>query len=185
MSVRPWTKFEDDILAGGFRAGWSENVFLEALPDRTWRSIQTRLARKGIRPKRINLGGTGTRMVEPAGMDGEIQKLCAYITDDRYIAGYLGTPLDRVRRVRHVIAKEKPRQRPVPDDSQPLGLNRDISIATETREASEALLRRMVWLYEREAAAAGTTPEIAMLACLFGRDAANRFTTQKENACAR
>jgi len=172
-----WSLDEDKILVDAIKAGASVPAMQRLLPGRTAQSIQNRAARLG-RP--LSLKPNPVAAVKPQGIDGEIIRLCGYIKSDSSIAAYIGCSRDHVAAMRRRLPPEKPMRSAGQNDlaGDPLPIRAD----TWAEEASAQLRDRMVKLYADRAHARRETTHFAMLACLYGRESAIRFTTQKGSA---
>jgi hypothetical protein len=82
----------------------------------------------------------------------EIKRLCSYITDDSYIASYLGEPIERVRRVRSETKPKKEGYRSAyfaPHGM--LGIDNQAFYERATVNASAQLHGLMLRVYEKTA----------------------------------
>ncbi|MGN6121694.1 MAG: hypothetical protein ACTHOJ_01930 [Sphingomonas oligoaromativorans] len=128
------------------------------------------------RPKRHE-----RRYALPAGLDGEIMRLCGYITSNRAIASYIGCSVDKVRQVRARIPPPVTSAISIDLDGPPIGAAK---FESDARASTDALRTTLVAFYRRKADADGTSLETAMLASLYGAAAAERFTMKKETTVA-
>jgi len=167
-----WSRAEDAVLRAAIDEGKHIGQIIPLLPRRTRYSIHHRA-------KRLNLNllmseADAAREVS-AELANEILRLCGYIKSDGYIASYIGCSRELVGKIRARLPGERTSAGCNDLDGPPLPAREDMTAKT----GSVALYNAMVRHFSALASSAGTTAEIAMLACLYGRDRAARFTTQK------
>ena len=181
LNPNPWSPEEDAIIRQAVRNGASAGAIVSMLTRRTERSVQNRAKRLGLN---MVLRSNQVARASPQGLDSEIIKLCRYIKSDSYIANYLGTKRERVEALRRrtpVVARDgqgvgRPR---APVAEVPMSMDAEMKASTAARMGSKALRDAMLALYGRRAEATASTIQEAMIACLYGTEAAARFITTK------
>ena len=177
----PWTPEEDALIRTAIKRGAPAEQILPLLDNRTLQSIQNRAARLGLT---ITVKMNAVALLKPAGIDGEIIKLCAYISSDSYIANYVGTTSEHVAGLRRrTLPKPRgseggPGRPRSPINDVPIGTEAEVHRRSAATIGSNALRDAMLTHYRTRAKREGCTPEQAMIACLYGRDAAARFAKE-------